>query len=94
MDIFTKVNTTATKSKAQDVKYTPMVICMLAVFIKTKNMEKVHFIGLVIAKVMPPNNNIRKLSNIKVLGGVVYLTAKDNIKKPTEIFIWVNSKMV
>lgn len=68
---------TTTRNQDLVVNCTPMVIYILESILKTKSMEKAHFIGLAYAQINHYQN--LKSSNIMEHGGEVYLMAKDSI---------------
>jgi hypothetical protein len=70
-----------------DVNCMEMGICLLDIFHKIKNMEKVHFIGLVFVRLHVLNNLVLKFNNIMEIGGEDCQMDKENIKKQMEIII-------
>lgn len=63
-----------------DVKFMQMAMSMLESIIKTKNMGKELFFGLVCVKILPRRREKIKLNNMRVVGGEDCQMAKDSMK--------------
>ena len=86
MEEYMKDISSTTKKMAMAANCTPMGTYTLDNLDKTKNMEKVHFIGSVYVLQLVLKILNMKFSNIMDYGGVGYLMAKENIKNPMVFF--------
>lgn len=68
-----------------EFNYTKMVMCILEILVKIKNMVKVLSFGLILY-LNHSYNKINKYNNIMEIGGEAYLMEWDNISKIMVIY--------
>ena len=68
-----------------EYNFTRMVMCILEILVKIKNMVKVLSFGLILY-LNHSYNKLNKYNNIMEIGGEVYLMEWDNISKIMVIY--------